>query len=129
MENPNEKTNPEREFEICIEYRLNRLAKVRTVNYSDSIDEDGCRSIGTKGADWRKEYESEHMTPLEMQEAFREFLPFLLEHYLDEWRKETDKAKAAALWDKVNKIQDIWKSIGFGNSGGWEETFIEAYEV
>lgn len=124
MENPNEKENPEREFEICIEYRLIRLAKVRTVNYSDSVDEDGCRSIGTNGIDWQKEYESEHMTPLETMEAVKEFMPFLTSHYLDEWRKENDKVKSAALWNKVNKIHDIWRSLE-----GWDEAFEEAYEV
>lgn len=130
MENPNEKTNPEREFEVCIEYRMNRLAKIKTSNYKDGYDDDdGALIIDGSNIDWQKEYESTYMTPLEIQEAFREFLPFLMEHYLDEWRKEMDKAKAAALWDKVNKIQDIWANIGFGNSGGWEETFEEAYEV
>lgn len=124
MENPNEKTNPEREFEVCIEYRLTRLAKVRTDNYNDSVDEDGCRSIGTKGIDWKKEYESTYMTPIEIQEAFLEFIPGLMEHYLDEWRKENNKSKASELWAKVNKIGDMWKSLG-----GWEETFEEACEV
>lgn len=125
MENPNEKTNPEREFEVCIEYRLNRLAKITTSGYKEGFDEDDGRMfIDGSGIDFKKEYESEYMTPLEIQEAFLEFIPFLYEHYLEEWRKENNKAKSAVIWDKVNKIDDIWKSIG-----GWEETFEETYEV
>lgn len=125
MENPNEKTNPEREFEICIEYRLNRLAKVKTNDYSERYnDEDGCRVIDAKDADWQKEYESEHMTPAEMHEAFLEFIPELMSRYLGAWRRENDKAKSAELWGKVKKIQRLYDSLG-----GWEATFIEAWEV
>jgi hypothetical protein len=125
MENPNEKTNPEREFEVCIEYRLNRIEKITSSAYKEGYDEEtGSRFIDASGVDLKKEYEKEHMTPLEIQEAFLEFIPFLMNHYLDEWRKENDKAKSAALWDKVNKIQSVWESLG-----GWEEEFIEAWEV
>lgn len=125
MENPNEKTNPEREFEICIEYRLNRLAKIKTSAYNEGYNEDDGRGfIDASCVDLKKEYESTCMTPLEIHEAFLEFIPVLMNHYLDKWRKEHDKLKSAELWDKVNKIDDIWKSID-----GWEETFEDAWEV
>lgn len=125
MENPNEKTNPEREFEVFIEYRMSRLAKIKTSNYNDGYDDDdGGRIINASGVDWQKEYESEYMTPLETMEAVKEFMPVLTNYYLDEWRKEYNKVKSAALWDKVNKIHDIWRSIE-----NWDETFEDAYEV
>lgn len=125
MENPNEKTNPERKFEVCIEYRMSRLAKVNTNGYKEWYDDDdGSISIDCSSIDWKKEYESTYMTPLEIQEAFLEFIPFLMSHYLHEWGKENDKAESAALWGKVNKIQAVWESIGH-----WTETFEDAFEV
>lgn len=125
MENPNEKTNPEREFEICIEYRLNRIAKVSTSDYNEKYNsEDGCIVIDAKEADWQKEYENEYMTPAEMHEAVLEVIPFLMSHYLGARNREKDKAKSAELWDKVKKIQRLYNSLG-----GWEATFMEAWEV
>lgn len=125
MENPNEKTNPEREFEICIDYRLSRIAKVTTDNYIDSIDEDGCRCIDASANDWQKEYESKYMTPLEMIEAFKEFVPVLTEYYHDVWmdKESHGRKQAVDVANKVSTLLAISRSLD-----GWEETFDEAHE-
>lgn len=126
MENPNEKTNPEREFEICIGYRLSRIAKVKTDIYNDTVDDDGLDITDASMNDWREEYESTFMTPAELMEAFKEFIPALTGHYQDEWRKRCtgDKAGAIEAYRKLCRILDLEQSLD-----GWEETFEEAYEV
>ena len=124
MENPNEKTNPEREFEICIGYRLSRIANVKTDNYIDSVDEDGCLCTDASMNDWQKEYEIKYMTPVGIFEALRETLPSIIDHHYDVWRNTADKEKSAAARDTVQKLQRVWNSLC-----GWNETFEEAYEV
>lgn len=64
-------------FDVCISQTLSRDTTVATNNYFVEIDcdEDGCHeSINTSETDWRKAYEKDRMTPLNLIKEFKGFL-------------------------------------------------------
>ena len=68
---------PERQFDVCISQTLSKSTGVTTNDYVPGVvqEEDGYYPYSdTSDTDWEEAYESEHLTPLQLIDEFKDFL-------------------------------------------------------
>lgn len=70
----NEQEVPERTFDVCVSQTLSKNTKVLTNDYDLEPTEEGCTDITTSNTNWKRAYEREHLTPLQLIEEFKSLL-------------------------------------------------------
>lgn len=102
----NEQEVPEEQFGVCISQTLSKSTEVTTNDYVPVVDqdEDGYYDYNdTSDTDWKKAYENEHLTPLQL---IGEFKDFLTKHLPDLKGKDEHRRAKELISECSNWVED-----------------------